>query len=724
MPAISGPKPDRKDPIVENIPKEIQDIRQWIVWGYRKNKKDAWSKPPIHPHKFMPSDTSFKMSFEEVMTLYFQFPTKIDGIGFVPTPDDPYIGLDLDKCLDGEKITQFAKNVVKASHTYWERSPSETGLRGLIKGELNCPGGKASVGTFEAFESVNYVTITGDRKSLAEGIHTDPEFLRCVNSGFIGHESQENALIQALFHLDPDSHYSDWLKILMALHSAGDYLWLATLWSSCGDSFGGADEVENKWDSFSNERGRKLSVKHIFKLAKAAGWEAFAFDEEKPLLANFEKVGNKTQSLNLEPIYDQFISYADPMFNESGSLVYNRSGKPQYISNVDEFESYLYSKFRPSWMSKGVSKRVLFTCLKRDLPKIDAVETAPHYPEIRGCEYFHSGGHLGDGAYLEEWLDQFSLPTIADRMLTKACLMTTFWGGPAGQRPLFVVRSAAQQRWGSGKTTLAEQIAAVATRGESGSHVAISKPGDIERIAAQIVEPRQSSIRVALLDNTSGAQLSSQAMAALVTMGEIVGKRMYVGKASCPNYFTWIATMNHGKLDEDVASRAVVIELDRPDYSKRLQKINYDAMWADVAAFFRQAPKTLTLFSRHPIWDQEIVGRLEDPRMVMEEVLERCQMIDVDVDTGAAWESMFLKLLEGDGKKDKENVFIPSRTILNAAQEWSLVRSDCTLHQLGPILEKVSARIDRLVQDKLGPTRGWTWKKVPHQKRIPYGDIG
>ena len=88
-----------------------------------------------------------------------------DGIGFVLTHDDPFRALDLDGAIDPAtgRISADAQAIVNSVDTYWEISPSYTGLRGILKGTK--PGGRCTTSkngvALEVYDSNRFVTITG-----------------------------------------------------------------------------------------------------------------------------------------------------------------------------------------------------------------------------------------------------------------------------------------------------------------------------------------------------------------------------------------------------------------------------------------------------------------------------------------------------------------------------------------------------------------------------------
>ena len=73
------------------FPKELIDLRQWCGWKYYEGTK----KMPIGRHGgvFRSND---KNTFEEFLICK----ARSDKIAFVIQADDPYVGVDLDDCID------------------------------------------------------------------------------------------------------------------------------------------------------------------------------------------------------------------------------------------------------------------------------------------------------------------------------------------------------------------------------------------------------------------------------------------------------------------------------------------------------------------------------------------------------------------------------------------------------------------------------------------------
>lgn len=145
------------------IPQELKVPLQWVLW--KSEKRDG--KPTKIP--YCPQDPKRKAeadnpatwgSYEKALTI--SITDGFAGIGFEFSADDPYTGIDLDKCRNAEtgEIEPWARAIIDRMATYTEISPSGTGMHILIKGKLP-PGGKRK-GKIEMYDSARYFTMTGD----------------------------------------------------------------------------------------------------------------------------------------------------------------------------------------------------------------------------------------------------------------------------------------------------------------------------------------------------------------------------------------------------------------------------------------------------------------------------------------------------------------------------------------------------------------------------------
>lgn len=144
-----------------NVPDELKGYDHWICWGVEERDGKA-TKVPYSPHggKASVDDPSTWGTFEQACS-YLEQNEYLAGIGFVFSVDDPFCGIDLDKCRDAESgiIEADAQKHIKTFSSYTEISPSETGAHIIIKGKKK--GDKARKGKIEMYDSGRYFTMTG-----------------------------------------------------------------------------------------------------------------------------------------------------------------------------------------------------------------------------------------------------------------------------------------------------------------------------------------------------------------------------------------------------------------------------------------------------------------------------------------------------------------------------------------------------------------------------------
>jgi len=155
---------------IENIPKELRELPQWMCWKSvpKKDKENEFTKKPIdaktggagshsNPATWADFDTALK---------HFRESDIANGIGFTFSEDDPYCGIDLDKVYDTKtrKMKKWAADIIKQINSYTEFSPSGTGIHILTKAKVPYPSGRKNQELgFEIYDNVRYYTMTGDR---------------------------------------------------------------------------------------------------------------------------------------------------------------------------------------------------------------------------------------------------------------------------------------------------------------------------------------------------------------------------------------------------------------------------------------------------------------------------------------------------------------------------------------------------------------------------------
>ena len=115
------------------IPMEITFLPQWVCWSLEKNEQGKTTKVPKQCNGAFAknNDSTTWTTFEQCKEASHRF----SGIGFEFSPNDSFIGIDLDGCRDPENgtLTDWATEIVERFPTYAEVSPSQTGLKLICK---------------------------------------------------------------------------------------------------------------------------------------------------------------------------------------------------------------------------------------------------------------------------------------------------------------------------------------------------------------------------------------------------------------------------------------------------------------------------------------------------------------------------------------------------------------------------------------------------------------
>jgi primase-polymerase (primpol)-like protein len=153
------------DRIAAEFPAALQQRKQWVLWRLvprEGNGKDT--KVPYQPSG-KSADSTNPSTWSDFPTVQAAFirDTSFSGIGFVFADDDPFIGIDLDKCRDPATgdVEPWAAAVLPRFSTYAELSPSGSGFHIIGQGKLPKKGRRKDL--IEMYESGRYFTVTGER---------------------------------------------------------------------------------------------------------------------------------------------------------------------------------------------------------------------------------------------------------------------------------------------------------------------------------------------------------------------------------------------------------------------------------------------------------------------------------------------------------------------------------------------------------------------------------
>ena len=147
-----------------NIPDELKQYQQWVVWKARQKDNGKIDKPPFDAksgRSASHSNNKTWATFKQAMNTYANSNGTYAGIGYVFCKNDPYCGIDLDNCRDPEtgKIAAWAEGILKKLDSYSEISPSSTGVKVFLKGVLSNGGRKK--GNVEIYDNQRFFTVTG-----------------------------------------------------------------------------------------------------------------------------------------------------------------------------------------------------------------------------------------------------------------------------------------------------------------------------------------------------------------------------------------------------------------------------------------------------------------------------------------------------------------------------------------------------------------------------------
>ncbi|WP_321417317.1 DUF5906 domain-containing protein [uncultured Desulfobacter sp.] len=181
-------------PELAGIPDELKALPRWVLWG-KSSMPAGKEKTPFQPSGIPASskDPTTWSQYDQVILPYYR--GGYAGIGFVIAQNDPYIGIDLDKCRDKTTgaLDPWALEHLTTLASYTEVSPSGTGTHTIIKGSL--PDGHACRKKgIEIYSADRYLTVTGHRlPGIPASIEERPEQIAEVHKRVFGDAAANGA---------------------------------------------------------------------------------------------------------------------------------------------------------------------------------------------------------------------------------------------------------------------------------------------------------------------------------------------------------------------------------------------------------------------------------------------------------------------------------------------------------------------------------------------------
>lgn len=144
----------------ETIPDEMKQCKNWVCFRLEE-RNGRWTKKPIDPHTgnlAKSNDPATWAPFD--LAAKVQQASHFDGVGFMLS-HSPYVGVDLDHCLQEGAFSETAARILELADSYAEISPSGAGVHILIRGDIPDGRGRRNK-EIEIYPAGRYLTMTGD----------------------------------------------------------------------------------------------------------------------------------------------------------------------------------------------------------------------------------------------------------------------------------------------------------------------------------------------------------------------------------------------------------------------------------------------------------------------------------------------------------------------------------------------------------------------------------
>jgi len=175
MSAAVPAKPKRPELRPDNIPEALRALPRWVLWRYewkpgKDGKPSGWTKVPYQRNQNEASTDNPATWCDFERALGACQAGGFDGVGFVVTAADEFVGIDLDHATEalGSPKPAVAK-LLQQFDSYTERTPSGEGFRVWILGRkpehANCKANDfdGAGSNLEVYETGRFFTVTGQR---------------------------------------------------------------------------------------------------------------------------------------------------------------------------------------------------------------------------------------------------------------------------------------------------------------------------------------------------------------------------------------------------------------------------------------------------------------------------------------------------------------------------------------------------------------------------------
>jgi putative DNA primase/helicase len=159
---IPKAEPEQITEPLDNIPEELRQRRQWLVWKLEERDGKLTKVPYIAGGvgRAKSTDLLTWRTFEEAVQALET--GRYSGVGFAFCSADPFVGVDLDNCRDPEtgKIAEWAQKIIDSftDIVLLEASPSGRGVHLITRGV--CKDG-VNTKSVEVYGQDRFFTVTG-----------------------------------------------------------------------------------------------------------------------------------------------------------------------------------------------------------------------------------------------------------------------------------------------------------------------------------------------------------------------------------------------------------------------------------------------------------------------------------------------------------------------------------------------------------------------------------
>jgi len=161
--AIALPLAQERDWLIEpeHIPRALIECPQWLCWRFvDRGKGKKPDKQPVNPKTLHNAGVHWPNTWTNFAHAYATYQRyRLAGIGFVLTPTDPYVAVDLDHCVSDAGMTPTTQALVEQLNSYTEFSPSGHGLHILLTC-TDLPANRRTP-TVEVYAHSRFLTMTG-----------------------------------------------------------------------------------------------------------------------------------------------------------------------------------------------------------------------------------------------------------------------------------------------------------------------------------------------------------------------------------------------------------------------------------------------------------------------------------------------------------------------------------------------------------------------------------